>query len=84
MLKSNRGGNTSEMIRYKIYKADELRGKMIETYYERKYPDKYTDLDWDLMDNREQNLLMKSREDLRKTREAAEKLKLPLEESRSY
>lgn len=79
MLTTAKSGKLPEGLEYKIYKAKELRGKLLETYYERKYPDKYHELDWEKMDTREQSILEKYRTELEKARAGALKSKLPIE-----
>jgi hypothetical protein len=83
-LKKLKSGQLPNYTEYKIYKAKELRNQLIEDYFEKKYPDKYKELDWDKMDRREQDLLIKYRQELKEAREKAKKLKLPIENETSY
>ena len=67
----------SAQIQYKIHRAKELRGELLENYYTSKYPDKYKELDFDKMNPREQEILSAIREEVQASRKLAEKSKWP-------
>lgn len=79
MMKINKSGSAIEIFKYKIYRAYELRGEIIESYYEKKYANKYNELDWDKMNKREQDLLSRFRDELQKQKSEAARLKIPTE-----
>ena len=67
----------STQIQYKLHRAKELRGELLENYYTSKYPDKYKELDYDKMTPREQEILSAIRVDTQESRKLAEKNKWP-------
>jgi hypothetical protein len=74
------GKAVPESIEFKIYRAKELRGKLVDDYHTAKYADKYGELDYDKLSSREEALREKWSEDLKRDRAKMQRAKLPVEE----
>lgn len=78
MLKNGAKG-VPESVKYKIYRARELRGELMESYYTNKYKDKFNDIDFDKMHDREMELYKKYKAEVEQSKAEMQKLKLPVE-----
>ena len=70
-------GEAPEFNGYRLWRAKELRQELLERYYQKKYGDKWGDIDVYQIKERENNIRQKVYDDVEKARDYARKRSWP-------